>query len=76
MAKRNLRIIKRVRNIPIVGTCEFCNMQFHVEPRPHGLPSESQAAMQQQFNAHKCKLEAASPEAGPDAEEAATERQS
>jgi hypothetical protein len=59
MAKRNLRIIKRVRNIPLVGICEFCNMQFHFEPHPHSQPSEGQAAIQQQFNAHQCKVEAA-----------------
>ena len=57
MAKRNLRIIKRVRNIPVVGSCELCGEQFHVNPHPHEMPSEAQAAMQQQFNAHKCKLE-------------------
>jgi hypothetical protein len=62
MAKRNLRIIKRVRNIPLVGTCEFCNMQFHFEPHPHSQPSEGQAAIQQQFNAHTCKVEAAGEE--------------
>jgi hypothetical protein len=70
MAKRNLRIIKRVRNISVVGTCEFCNAQFSFEPHPHSQPSEAQAAIQQQFNAHKCKPEAASSDAAPDAEEA------
>jgi hypothetical protein len=63
MAKRNLRVIKRSRNIPVVGICELCNAQFHVEPRPHSQPSEAQAAMQQQFNAHTCKPEAAEQDA-------------
>jgi hypothetical protein len=63
MPKRNLRIIKRVRNIPLVGTCEFCDMQFHFEAHPHSQPSEGQAAIQQQFNAHTCKLEGATGEA-------------
>jgi hypothetical protein len=57
MPKRNLRIIKRVRNIPVRGTCEFCNAQFYYEPHPHSQQSESQAALQQQFNAHQCKVE-------------------
>jgi hypothetical protein len=57
MPKRNLRIIKRVRNIPVRGICELCNAQFYYEPHPHSQQSESQAALQQQFNAHQCKVE-------------------
>jgi hypothetical protein len=34
-------------------------MQFHFEPHPHSQPSEGQAAIQQQFNAHTCKVEGA-----------------
>ena len=52
MAKRNLRIVKRVKNAPVLGICEYCNMQFSVNPLG---PAEAQAAIQQQFNAHKCK---------------------
>jgi hypothetical protein len=57
MAKRNLRIIKRVRKIPVLGVCELCEAQFPFEPHPHSQPSEAQAAIQQQFNAHQCKLD-------------------
>jgi hypothetical protein len=58
MLKRNLRIVKRVRNAPVLGICEYCNMQFSADPI--GQPSDAQAAIQQQFNAHKCKPEDAS----------------
>ena len=56
MPTRRLRIVRRVKNIPVLGICEFCNMQF---PAQHPLsgPSEAQAAIQQQFNAHKCERE-------------------
>jgi hypothetical protein len=56
MPKRKLRIVRRTNNIPVLGKCEFCNMQF---PAHHPLsgPSEAQAAIQQQFNAHKCERE-------------------
>ena len=56
MAKRKLRIVRRTNNIPVLGVCEFCNMQF---PAHHPLSgqSEAQAAIQQQFNAHKCERE-------------------
>jgi hypothetical protein len=49
MAKRSLRVLKRVSNIASLGVCESCNMQFSADPRQLG-----QAGVQQQFNAHKC----------------------
>jgi len=51
MAKRSLRILKRVSNVPSLGICECCNMQFSADPRQLG-----QAGVQQQFNAHKCDV--------------------
>ncbi len=56
MAKRKLRIVRRTNNIPVLGVCEFCNTQFPAH-QPLSGPSEAQAAIQQQFNAHKCKLQ-------------------
>jgi hypothetical protein len=50
MAKRTLRILKRVSSVPSLGTCESCHMQFMADPRQLG-----QAGVQQQFNAHKCE---------------------
>lgn len=51
MPKRNLRIIKRVRNIPVIGVCENCNAQFPGDP----TRGNAQSAIQAQFNTHKCK---------------------
>ena len=62
MAKRSLRILKRVSNIPSLGICESCHTQFSADPRQLG-----QAGVQQQFNAHKCE---AVPNAVPSAKEA------
>ena len=53
MAKRNLRIVKRVRNVPVLGVCEYCNAQFSGDPDM----GNAQSAIQEQFNAHKCKRE-------------------
>jgi len=50
MAKRSLRILKRVSNVPSLGICESCNAQFSADSRQLG-----QAGVQQQFNAHKCE---------------------
>jgi hypothetical protein len=49
MAKRSLRILKRVSNVPSLGVCESCNAQFSADPRQLG-----QSGVQQQFNLHKC----------------------
>jgi hypothetical protein len=56
MPKRKLRIVRRTNNIPVLGVCEFCNMQFPAHEPFSGQP-EAQADIQQQFNAHKCKRE-------------------
>ncbi len=53
MAKRKLRIVKRVRNVPVLGTCENCDTQFSGDPDR----GNAQSAIQGQFNAHKCQKE-------------------
>jgi hypothetical protein len=50
MPKRSLRIVKRVRNVPVIGICEQCNTQFSGDPNR----GNAQSAIQEQFNAHKC----------------------
>jgi hypothetical protein len=54
MPKCNLRIIRRVKNVPVIGICEFCKVQFQAEHRPVGQKARAQAVIQLQFNAHKC----------------------
>ena len=61
MTKRNLRIVKRVKNVPVIGICENCKVQFQAEHQPAGQQARAQAVIQQQFNAHRCKPEEASP---------------
>jgi len=53
MPKRNLRIVKRVRNVPVLGICEYCNAQFVGDPNM----GNAQSAIQAQFNVHKCQKE-------------------
>jgi hypothetical protein len=71
MIKRKLKIVRRTNNIPVMGACDVCNMQFHAH-YPLSGQSEAQAAIQQQFNAHKC--EAAHKEAEPAAAQAADKK--
>jgi hypothetical protein len=56
MPKRNLRIVKRVRNTPVRAVCEACNAEFSGDP----LSGNAQSAIQKQFNAHKCQPKDAS----------------
>jgi hypothetical protein len=51
MGKRNLRIVKKIRNTPVLGICERCNTQFAGDADR----GNAQSAIQEQFNAHKCK---------------------
>jgi len=55
MPKRKLRIVKRLRNVPVLGICEHCNAQFLGDPNM----GNSQSAIQEQFNRHKCEAESA-----------------
>ncbi len=55
MPKRSLRIVKRVKNVPVIGICENCKAQFQAEHQPAGQQARAQAVIQQQFNAHTCK---------------------
>ena len=57
MPKRNLRIVKRVRNVPVLGICEQCNAQFAGDPNR----GNAQSAIQEQFNSHKCEKVVAEP---------------
>jgi hypothetical protein len=59
MPKRNLRIVKRVKNVPVIGICESCKVQFQAEHQPAGQQARAQAVIQQQFNAHRCQPEGA-----------------
>jgi hypothetical protein len=51
MEKRKLRI---VRETPLLGVCEYCNMQFSGIT---ALGAPYRAAVKEQFNAHKCQPE-------------------
>jgi hypothetical protein len=62
MPKRNLRIIKRIKNVPVIGVCESCHVQFQAEHQPAGQQARAQAVIQQQFNAHKCQPQGESPD--------------
>ncbi len=49
MPKRKLRL---VRDHPLLGICEYCNMQFSSGLMPVEAAKED---IQERFNVHKCK---------------------
>jgi hypothetical protein len=55
MTKRKFRIVKRKNNIPVLGVCEYCNVEFAADPETIGRPQDAHACIQKQFIAHKCK---------------------
>lgn len=69
-AQAHLRIVKRIRNVPVFGICEYCNAQFSGHPNM----GNAQSAIQEQFNAHKCKPEDASQAAARTVREATENR--
>jgi hypothetical protein len=68
-AKRKFRIVKREKNIPVLGVCEYCNAEFTADAATIGQPKDAHAHIQQQFIAHKCKRLDASKNAASDASE-------
>ena len=55
MAKRNLRIVRRVNDAPCIGICESCNAQLVVPSYLIGNEDEASANLHDQFDKHKCK---------------------
>jgi len=51
--QRQLRIVKRFANLPVLGVCECCNAQFSVHP--DGQITEGQPTIENQFDSHECK---------------------
>jgi hypothetical protein len=51
MAKRKLKFVP---NHPLLGICEYCNMQFSSGLMPIEAAKDD---IQERFNVHKCKRE-------------------
>ena len=58
MAKRILRVVKWLRQTPVIAVCESCGCQFKAPMTALAKTKDAQASLQQQFDSHKCKLAA------------------
>ena len=56
MAKRILRVIKWLRQTPVMAVCESCGHQFKAPMTALTKTKDAQINLQQQFDSHKCKL--------------------
>ncbi|HEV2699267.1 MAG TPA: hypothetical protein VGU90_14825 [Terriglobales bacterium] len=56
MAKRILRVIKWLKQTPVIAVCESCGHQFKAPMTALARTKDAQASLQQQFDLHKCKL--------------------
>jgi hypothetical protein len=54
-AVRKFRIVKREKNIPVLGVCVCCHAEFAADPETIGRPRDAHAHIQKQFVAHKCQ---------------------
>jgi hypothetical protein len=54
VAKRILRVIKWLRQTPVMAVCEACGRQFKAPMTALAKTKDAQASLQQQFDLHKC----------------------
>ena len=54
MAKRNLRVIKWLGQVPVVGLCTICNLEFKVPLNAIKRVADAQESLRLQFSEHEC----------------------
>jgi len=54
VAKRILRVIKWLRQTPVMAVCESCGRQFKAPMTALTKTKDAQTSLQQQFDLHKC----------------------
>ena len=57
MTKRNLRVVKWLATLPVVGVCTLCSREFKVPMTAMKRVADAQESLRLQFAKHKCKGE-------------------
>jgi len=52
--KRIVRVIKWLRQTPVIAVCEACGQQFTAPTTALAKTKDAQTSLQQQFDLHKC----------------------
>ena len=55
MEGRNLRVMKWLAMVPVVGVCTSCNMEFKVPLDSLKRVTDAQQSFRAQFNGHHCQ---------------------
>ena len=55
MQQRNLRVVKWIGTIPVIGVCTFCDRSFTVPLSAMKRVADAQENLRVQFTEHKCK---------------------
>jgi hypothetical protein len=53
--KRNIRVMKWLGTVPVVGVCSNCNREFKVSLTALARPADAQESLRRQFSEHKCQ---------------------
>jgi hypothetical protein len=56
MAKRAIRIVKHYSAVPSIAVCTYCSHQFTIPSTALLGVMDATDNLQEQFEAHKCKL--------------------
>jgi hypothetical protein len=57
MQQRNLRVIKWIGTVPVIGTCTVCDRTFTVPLPALKRVADAQESLKVQFGEHECKPE-------------------
>jgi hypothetical protein len=58
VAKRILRVTKRLNQTPVMAVCQSCGKDFKAPMTALAKTKDAQASLQRQFDLHKCKPQA------------------
>ena len=57
MRQRNLRVVKWIGTIPVIGVCTVCDRSFTVPLPAIKRVADAQESLRVQFTEHNCKRE-------------------
>jgi hypothetical protein len=54
MPKRNLKVLKWLGMVPVIGVCTLCNREFNAPMSAIKRVADAQESLRLQFEEHKC----------------------
>jgi hypothetical protein len=53
--RRNIRVMKWLGTVPVIGVCTNCNREFKVSLIALSRVADAQESLRRQFSEHKCR---------------------